>query len=174
MFSLLIMALTLFLAPTNPLVFAARDQLTWGTTYDPAYVRLRYPGGDVPRTKGVCTDVIIRAYRATGKDLQVLIHRDKKANRGEYPTGMLDPNIDHRRVPNQVAFFRRHGKSLPVNSDWKPGDVIWWKLSSGLNHVGLVTDRRGASGSYMVIHNLSTPKEEDCLNSWKIHGHFRW
>ncbi len=168
------MVLVLLVAPTNPLVSAARDQLTWGTTYDPTYVRLKYPGGDVPRTKGVCTDVIIRAYRAIGKDLQVLIHRDKKAHPGAYPAGKLDPNIDHRRVPNQVAFFRRHGKSLSIVSDWKPGDVVWWKLPSGLNHVGLVTDRRGASGSYLVIHNLSTPKEEDCLNSWKIHGHFRW
>lgn len=156
------------------LVASARDQLTWGTHYDGRYVAIKYPGGDVDRDRGVCTDVVIRAYRAAGLDLQKLICEDKKKARSAYPAGKLDPNIDHRRVPNMVAFFRRKGGSLPVEKDWQAGDLVWWKLDSGLNHVGLVTDRRGPSGDFMVIHNLSTPREEDCLKSWKVYGHYRW
>ncbi|MEI7575264.1 MAG: DUF1287 domain-containing protein [Armatimonadota bacterium] len=156
------------------LVASARDQLTWGTVYDARYMPLNYPGGDVARDRGVCTDVVIRAYRTVGLDLQKLIHEDKQKAPSGYPSGRLDPNIDHRRVPNMVAFFRRKGASLPVGKDWRTGDVVWWKLESGLNHVGLVTDRRGSSGNLMVIHNLSKPKEEDCLLSWKVCGHYRW
>jgi uncharacterized protein YijF (DUF1287 family) len=156
------------------LVASARDQLTWGTNYDARYIQLKYPGGDVAKTRGVCTDVIIRAYRSVGLDLQKLIHEDKKRAPSAYPTGNLDPNIDHRRVPNMVTFLRRKGASLPTSKDWRSGDIVWWKLDSGLNHVGLVTDRRGPSGDLSVIHNLSTPKEEDCLKTWRIHGHYRW
>lgn len=164
------------LLATHPakLVASARDQLTWGTHYDARYVPLKYPGGDVARDRGVCTDVIIRAYRADGIDLQKLIIEDKRRAPSAYPAGKVDPNIDHRRVPNMVAFFKRQGAALPTDRDWKPGDVVWWKLDSGLNHVGLVTDRRGSSGEFMVIHNLSSPKEEDCLRMWKILGHYRW
>ena len=156
------------------LVTSARDQLTWGTRYDGRYVKIKFPGGDVARDRGVCTDVIIRAYRAAGLDLQKLVFEDKKATPSAYPTGKLDPNIDHRRVPNLVAFFNRKRASLPIERDWQAGDIVWWKLESGLNHVGLVTDHTGASGNLQVIHNLSTPKEEDCLKRWKIYGHFRW
>ena len=156
------------------LVASARDQLTWGTRYDGRYIKLNYPGGDVAKTRGVCTDVIIRAYRSVGLDLQKLIFEDKKRLPSDYPAAKLDPNIDHRRVPNMVTFLRRKGTSLPISRDWQAGDAVWWKLDSGLNHIGLVTDRRGPSGDHMVIHNLSTPKEEDCLKTWKIYGHYRW
>lgn len=167
-------ALLVFTTHAAKLVASARDQLTWGTRYDARYIKLNYPGGDVAKTHGVCTDVIIRAYRSVGLDLQKLIFEDKKRSPSAYPAGKLDPNIDHRRVPNMVAFFSRKSISLPSSKDWQAGDVVWWKLDSSLNHVGLVTDRRGRSGDLMVIHNLSTSKEEDCLKRWKIHGHYRW
>ena len=168
------MATLMFTSHAAKLVASARDQLTWGTRYDGRYIAIKYPGGDVARDRGVCTDVVIRAYRAAGFDLQKLIHQDKKKSPSAYPAGRLDPNIDHRRVPNMVAFFRRKGGSLPIEKGWQAGDVVWWKLDSGLNHVGLVSDRRGSSGELMVIHNLSTPKEDDCLKSWKVYGHYRW
>ncbi len=166
------------------IVAAARDQLTWGTTYDPAYVRLAFPGGDVPRTRGVCTDVVIRALRTVGKDLQQLIYEDKKRNPGTYPKypggKALDPNIDHRRCPNQRVFLRRFGRSLTLKTDapnlahWKPGDIVFWKLPSGLDHVGIVTDRLSSDGLPWAIHNLRTPMEEPVLADWKIVGHFRY
>ena len=163
-----------FVSHAAKLVASARDQLTWGTRYDARYIELKYPGGDVAKSRGVCTDVIIRAYRSVGLDLQKLIFEDKKRSPSAYPAAKLDPNIDHRRVPNMVTFLRRKGTSLPISRDWHAGDIVWWKLDSGLNHVGLVTDRRGPSGDHMVIHNISTPKEEDYLRRWKISGHFRW
>ena len=167
-------AYLVFATHAAKLVASARDQLTWGTRYDARYTKLKYPGGDVAKTRGVCTDVIIRAYRSVGLDLQKLIFEDKKRSPSAYPAAKLDPNIDHRRVPNMVTFLRRKGTSLPISRDWQAGDAVWWKLDSGLNHIGLVTDRRGPSGDLMVIHNLSTPKEEDCLKTWKIYGHYRW
>ncbi|HVL38216.1 MAG TPA: DUF1287 domain-containing protein [Fimbriimonadaceae bacterium] len=172
-----ILALLLIaLSQTVPqrIVAAARDQVTWGTTYDPAYVRLAYPGGDVPRTKGVCTDVVIRALRAVGHDLQVLIHEDKKRRPAAYPRTPLDRNIDHRRVPSQMAFFRKHGRALSLDSDWLPGDIVCWRLPSGRDHIGIVMDRRGTTGDWTVVHNLSRPAEDDCLKSWTITGHFRY
>lgn len=167
-------ATLLFTSHAAKLVASARDQLTWGTRYDSSYIALKYPGGDVARDRGVCTDVIIRAYRSVGRDLQKLIHDDKRKDPSAYPSGKLDSNIDHRRVPNMATFLRRKGASCPLDQDWQAGDIVWWKLDSGLNHVGLVTDKRGPSGNLMVIHNLSTPREEDCLKSWKLCGHFRW
>lgn len=168
-------------APTTTaakIVAGARDQLTWGTTYDSAYRRLTYPGGDVPRDKGVCTDVIVRALRAAGHDLQKLIHEDMKKSWRSYPRygGLSKPdrNIDHRRVPNQMAYMRRHATKLPLDGDWKRGDFVYWKLDSGLDHCGVLTDKLNSSGEPYVIHNLSTPSEEDCLRSWKIIGHYRW
>lgn len=152
-----------------------RDQLTWDTRYDGAYLSIPYPGGDVPRTQGVCTDVVIRAYRAIGQDLQQLVHEDAKAQRSAYPRiDQLDPNIDHRRCPNLISYFRRHAEELPLDSDWQPGDIVFWKLDSGLDHVGMLTDKRGTSGHLKVIHNISQPAEEDVLTDWKIIAHFRW
>jgi len=166
------------------IVAAARDQLDWGTLYDPSYVRLAYPGGDVPRKQGVCTDVVVRSLRAVGQDLQKLIHEDKKAHPSlypKYPKGKaLDPNIDHRRCPNQRVFFGRFGKTLTLKADrssassWKPGDIVFWKLDNGRDHVGVVTDRKGPDGLPLAIHNLSTPLEEPVLARWKIVGHFRY
>ena len=156
------------------LIASARDQLTWGTTYDPSYTSLKYPCGDVDRKVGVCTDVIIRSYRAIHLDLQKLIIEHKRGHVNLYPKGKLDPNIDHRRVKNMAVFFKARGASLPVGSDWRPGDIVYWKLDSGLDHVGLLTDKKGLSGKYQVVHNMSEPKEEDVLGSWKIVGHYRF
>jgi uncharacterized protein YijF (DUF1287 family) len=172
------------LTTADRIVASARDQLNWGTTYDPSYIRIKFPGGDVPRTQGVCTDVVVRALRTVGKDLQGLIHQDKCANPDLYPkyTGQkgADPNIDHRRCPNLRVFFRRYGKGLPNRTDsgslssWKPGDIVFWKLDNGRDHVGIVTDRKGPSGVPWAIHNLSTPAEEPVLAKWTIVAHFRY
>lgn len=166
------------------IVAGARDQLSWGTTYNGAYVRIRYPNGDVPRKQGVCTDVVIRAYRHAGLDLQKLIHEDMKKAWSSYPRyGGLsrpDTNIDHRRCPNQIAFFKRHGKQLSIRTDgiykthWQPGDIVFWKLPNGLDHVGVLTDRRNSKGLPYTVHNLSQPLEEDVLESYKIVAHFRY
>lgn len=166
------------------IVEGARKQLDWGTVYDNRYVRLSYPGGDLPRDRGVCTDVVVRALRHAGHDLQKLIHEDMKAAWSAYPrySGLSKPdrNIDHRRVPNQRVFFTRKGRSLTTRTtraevaQWKPGDFVTWKLDSGLDHIGVLSDRRGDSGWPMVIHNLSTTLEEDVLTRWRITGHYRY
>lgn len=166
------------------IVAHAREQTTWGTAYDPAYVKLSYPGGDVPSDRGVCTDVVIRALRAVGMDLQKLVHEDKRARPTAYRTypGQtgLDRNIDHRRCPNLIAFFRKHGTTLSSRTNgahrasWQPGDIVFWKLESGRDHVGIVTDRKGPDGLPQVIHNLSKTVEEPVLANWKIVGHFRY
>ncbi len=169
-------------AVADKIVAGAKKQI--GDIYDPAYVRIPYPGGDVPRGTGACTDVVVRALRAAGYDLQRLIHQDMRRNFSTYPKkwGLRRPdaNIDHRRVPNQMRFFARHGVSLTREvspgtlSQWRPGDVVCWKLDSGLDHTGILSDRRSASGIPLVIHNLSACAEEDCLTRWKITGHFRY
>ena len=164
------------------LIEGARDQLSWGTVYDPSYYKIGYPEGDVPRTKGVCTDVVIRAYRRAGIDLQRLIHLDIVADRRaypKYPGKEPDTNIDHRRVPNQGVFFRRHGLRLSLAtkspSGWKPGDIVDWRLPNGLNHTGLLTDRFDPAGFPFVIHNIGAgPQEEDVLRAWTVTGHYRY
>jgi uncharacterized protein YijF (DUF1287 family) len=172
-------------APTGlRIVEAARQQLSWGTTYDPSYVRLKFPNGDVPRDKGVCTDLVVRALRAAGHDLQALIFRDKAASPGAYPKvggrGRPDPNIDHRRCSAQRAFFKRHARALGTKTglgsigQWQPGDIVFWILDNGRDHVGIVSDRKGRSGLPMVIHNIYEPAEEDALTSWRIVAHFRY
>jgi hypothetical protein len=158
-------------------------------TYDPAYVRLAYPGGDVPADRGVCADVIIRAYRALGIDLQQRVHEDMTAAFDAYPKlwGLTRPdsNIDHRRVPNLEAFLRRQGAALRVTddpADYRPGDVVAWNLRGDANgrggflpHIGIVTDRRAPSGRPQVVHNIGAgPKLEDVLFAWPITGHYRW
>jgi uncharacterized protein len=167
---------SILLVPTTAqvLVKSARDQLTWGTVYDARYVKIAYPNGDVERARGVCTDVIVRAYRSAGYDLQKLIHEHKRKNSGLYPKQPLDTNIDHRRMRNQMAYFKAKGLSVSLDKDWRPGDVVCWVLNSGRDHTGLVTDKRGPSGNLMVIHNLSTPQEEDCLTAWRVIGHYRF
>ena len=172
----MVVAFILVLATSVPerLVAAARDQLTWGTTYDPSYTSIKYPGGDVDRKVGVCTDVIIRAYRSVNIDLQKLIVEHKRVHMRLYPKGKVDPNIDHRRVKNMAVFFKSTGASLPLDKDWRPGDIVYWILNSGLDHVGILSDKRGRSGKYMVVHNMDKPREEDVLGSWKIVGHYRY
>ena len=153
------------------------------TIYDPSYVKLDYPGGDVPIDRGVCTDVVIRALRAVDVDLQVLVHEDKKKSPEAYPhdwgASPLDANIDHRRVPNLMVFFRRHGKEVPLSqsgTDYLPGDIVVWRLPSGLLHVGLVTDRLvpGTDRPFMV-HNIGEGAQcEDTLFAFTLVGHYRW
>ncbi len=151
--------------------------------YDPSYVVLAYPLGDVAADRGVCTDVVIRSYRALGIDLQVLVHEDMKAAFAAYPKlwGLTrpDPNIDHRRVPNLQVFFSRHGQSLPVSSDaalYRPGDVVTWRVPPGLPHIGIVTAQRSADGARpLVVHNIGRgPELEDSLFAFPITGHYRY
>jgi len=151
--------------------------------YDPSYRRIDYPGGDVPIDRGVCTDVVIRAYRSLGTDLQLLVHRDMKRNWSRYPKlwGLKrpDPNIDHRRVPNLQVFFRRHGKALRVSSraaDYAAGDLVTWHLPSGLPHIGIVSDRHVVpSRRPLIVHNIGEgARIEDILFEYRITGHYRF
>jgi len=162
---------------------AAEERALHSITYDPSYFKLDYPGGDVPADKGVCTDVIIRAYRKVGIDLQVKVHEDMKKNFDAYPQiwGLrkADPNIDHRRVPNLMVFFKRHGHTLAISrepGDYQPGDIITWNLSRGVTHIGIVSTKRNDSAKrYLAVHNIgSGPKLEDVLFAWKITGHFKY
>ena len=138
-------------ASATGLVDAARSQVGVTLSYDPRYERLAYPGGDVPLERGVCTDVVVRAYRKLGADLQVLVHQDMKQawdvyqKKGRWQMKAPDRNIDHRRVPNLATFFGRHGSSLPVSKDggnYKPGDIVTWMLPGNLTHIGIVSDRQ--------------------------------
>lgn len=165
------------------LIEGARDQLTWGTRYDPSYVKVRYPGGDLPRSMGVCTDVLVRAYRHAGIDLQKLIHEDMVKAWAKYPRYSGEPapdtNIDHRRVPNQRVFFMRHALACSIGTQdrkaWRPGDIVEWKLDNGRDHTGLLTDKLDRDGFPFVIHNIGAgPQEEDVLRSWRIVAHFRY
>ncbi|HEX4962017.1 MAG TPA: DUF1287 domain-containing protein [Thermoanaerobaculia bacterium] len=149
--------------------------------YDSAYSRIAYPGGDVPVDRGVCTDVIVRAYRHAGVDLQVLVHEDMVRAFSAYPhlwgLSKPDSNIDHRRVPNLAAFLRRHGTTLSPSSrsaDYAPGDVVTWRLSSGVPHIGLVSDRK-AGERYLMVHNIgSGARVEDVLFAYQVTGHYRY
>ncbi len=175
-------------SPATPgarkLIGAARTQIGVTVHYDPAYTALSFPGGDVARVKGVCTDVVIRAYRdAFGLDLQALVHADMKANFGVYPKrwGLrgADRNIDHRRVPNLQTFFKRKGAQLNIPadaSDWRPGDIFTCGVGGNLPHIGIVSDRLSAfSGRPLVIHNIgSGAREEDVLAAYPLTGRFRW
>ncbi len=162
---------------------AARSQIGRTVIYDGSYQRIAYPGGDVPMERGVCTDVLVRAMRAAGVDLQRLVHEDMTAHFGQYPhpwgLSRPDANIDHRRVPNLAVFFRRHGLSLPsarVPADYLPGDIVTWMLPSGYPHIGLVSDRWSeARGRPLVIHNIGGgTQEEDVLFAYTITGHYRY
>jgi len=164
-------------------VAAARAQIGVTVAYDPAYIRLPYPNGDVPVDRGVCSDVVVRALRAVGVDLQRLVHEDMTAAFSAYPSlwGLRKPdsNIDHRRVPNLERFFARQGKSLPVSkhaADYRPGDIVSWRLPNGLTHIGVVSDRRTVlAGRPLVIHNIGLgAREEDVLFAWPQRGHYRW
>lgn len=171
-------------ASSNQLIIAkaALAQVGITTQYDPAYTRLAYPGGDVPRERGVCADVIIRAFRAAGLDLQVLVHDDMQKNFAAYPrTWKLkkpDANIDHRRVLNLETFFSRAGKAAAITdkpADYLPGDVVSWRLANGLPHIGLISTTTTRTGRPLVIHNIGAGVQlEDVLFSFKISGHYRY
>lgn len=150
--------------------------------YDPSYVNIKYPNGDVPANTGVCTDVIIRGYRKLGIDLQKEVHEDMRANFSKYPKNWglksTDTNIDHRRVPNLQTFFTRHGQKLTVTKngrDYKPGDIVTWMLKGNLPHIGIVVNKKGTSGNYMIVHNIGSGQNlEDCLFDYTIDGHYRY
>ena len=172
------------LTPVQRLIVAgARDQLTWGTGYDASYCVIGYPKGDVPRTKGACTDVVVRSLRSAGIDLQAEMHRDISANWSLYPryngNPKPDANIDQRRVPNQRVFLSRFGIALTKKTDkpqdWQPGDIVEWKMPFGHDHTGVLTDHVDRDGLPLVIHNKGNgPQEEDVLRDWTITGHFRY
>ncbi len=166
----------------NQLVKDARSQIGQTLTYDPAYTRLRYPMGDVPIQKGVCTDVVIRALRKQNIDLQKVIHEDMKRNFKAYPQlwGLknTDRNIDHRRVPNIAKYMTRQGYSVQKSpfktALFKAGDIVTWDLGRGLVHIGIVSDRKSISQVPLIIHNIGRgTQEEDILLQYKITGHYR-
>lgn len=169
-------------APSPPLVAAARAQVGVVRVYDPAYVRLAYPGGDVAPDRGVCTDVVIRALRTQGLDLQRSVHEDMRANFSAYPSlwraSATDRSIDHRRVPNLRRWFERQGWSLPVSAnaaDYRAGDVVTWDLGRGQTHVGIVSDRRSRDRARpLILHNIARgTQEEDVLFAYPITGRYR-
>ena len=164
------------------LVNAARAQIGVTLIYDPTYRQIAYPMGDVPIERGVCSDVVIRAFRAVGVDLQQELHRDMARHFAAYPKGWglsaPDANIDHRRVPNLAAWFARQGYALKVGdnaADYQPGDVVTWALGNGRPHIGIVSDRRAEDGVRpLVIHNIGWgAREEDVLFEYRLTGHFR-
>lgn len=163
------------------LVAAARKQIGVTVRYDPAYVVLAYPNGDVPQERGVCTDVAIRAFRAQGIDLQREVHEDMRANFARYPQkwGLRGPdrNIDHRRVPNLQVWFARQGWSLAPTrkaADYRAGDLVTWMLPGNLPHIGIVSDRKSLFGTPLIVHNIGRgAREEDILFDYAITGHYR-
>jgi len=170
---------------SHQLVKAAVERTEHVVRYDPAYVVIPYPGGDVPADTGVCTDEVIRAYRAVGVDLQKEVYEDMKKNFSEYPrrgarpAKRPDANIDHRRVANLMVFFSRQGETLAITEraeDYAPGDLVTWDLGGAVPHIGIVVDQKSpATGRYMIEHNIRRgPKIEDVLLSWKITGHYRY
>jgi uncharacterized protein YijF (DUF1287 family) len=167
------------------LAAAAVERTHHTVRYEAAYVGIPYPGGDVPADTGVCTDEVIRTYRAVGIDLQKEVHEDMKKNFSEYPrigakpAKRPDANIDHRRVPNLMVFFGRKGETLAITEraeDYAPGDLVTWDLGGDVPHIGIVVDQKSpASGRYMIVHNIGQgPKMEDVLLSWRITGHYRY
>ena len=170
---------------TTRLVAAAIERTHHDIRYDGSYVKLTYPGGDVPPQTGVCTDVLIRSYRQLDIDLQLLVHEDMKANFSAYPSqriwGMSKPdrNIDHRRVPNLRRFFTRNGIELGVSNhggDYLPGDIVSWVLPGNLPHIGIVSNQKNNDTTRpLIVHNIGAgPKLEDMLFQFPITGHYRY
>ena len=165
------------------LIDAAKERTRHSVVYDGSYVSIGYPMGDVPKDKGVCTDVIIRSYRKVGIDLQVEVHQDMKSHFQKYPKiwglSKPDPNIDHRRVPNLQVFFKRKGEQLPITDraeDYRPGDLVTWMLPGNLPHIGIVVDRKSRDGKrFLIVHNIGRgPKMEDGLFDFPITGRYRY
>lgn len=170
-------------SPQNQKIIASAIKQTKVTrTYDPAYVKLAYPGGDVPMSTGVCTDVVIRAFRSINIDLQKEVYEDMRENFAVYPRNWglnaPDTNIDHRRVPNLMTWLKRQGKAKPVTQngqDYQPGDIVTWDLGGGQQHIGLVTNIPVNSQRLSIVHNVgSGTKVEDVLFKWKPIGHYRY
>ncbi|MEW5757674.1 MAG: DUF1287 domain-containing protein [Pseudomonadota bacterium] len=170
---------------TAALVQAAKEQTRHTVRYDGSYFVIPYPNGDVPANVGVCTDVVIRAYRKIGVDLQKEVHEDIAANFASYPSKKIwglarpDRNIDHRRVPNLQRFFERFGESLALTSEarnFRPGDLVTWNLPRNLPHIGIVVDERSHDGARpLIVHNIgSGPKIDDMLFDFEITGHYRY
>lgn len=170
---------------TQDIVDAAHERTRHQVKYDGRYLPIDYPRGDVPASIGVCTDVVIRAYRALGTDLQQLVHEDMRDNFTAYPSKRIwnlnapDRNIDHRRVPNLQTFFTRHGDTLAISQqakDYRAGELVTWMLPGNLPHIGIVSDRiNPATGNPMIVHNIGRgPELEDILFSYPITGHYRY
>jgi len=152
-------------------------------TYDPSYFSIPYPNGDIPKGKGVCTDVVIRAYRKLDIDLQQKVHEDMANNFKLYPPlwGLAKPdtNIDHRRVPNLMVFFERFGETLSISqdaTDYKPGDIVCWNLGGAITHIGIVSNKKTRDGKrYLIVHNIGAGQVlQDCLFDYKVIGHYRY
>lgn len=166
----------------DKLAYDAKKQIGVTTSYDPAYRKLDFPRGDVPIETGVCTDVIIRAYRLQNIDLQQLVNHDMKSNWSAYPKrwGLksTDKNIDHRRVPNLEVFFERHGQTLSITDkdSFQAGDIVTWRLpKDSLPHIGIVSDKKASDGTPLIIHNIGRgTQEENILYSYPILKHFRY
>jgi uncharacterized protein len=167
------------------LVEAAIERTHHTVRYDPAYIRIPYPNGDVSSDTGVCTDEIIRAYRVVGIDLQKEVHEDMLHNFSAYPNqrrwllAHTDTNIDHRRVPNLMAFFTRKGELLSMSArseDYSPGDLVTWDLGGNVPHIGIVVNHKSVqTGRYLVVHNIGRgPQMEDVLFNWRVTGHYRY
>ena len=182
---LLFAALSLPAAASNAdIAIAAQAQIGVTRHYDPAYRKLSYPGGDVPKERGVCTDVIVRALRtARGIDLQKVVHEDIRANWDAYPhqrrwnLDKPDPHIDHRRVPNLMTYFTRAGYQVKPARDpasYLPGDIVAWELGRGVLHIGIISDLKTLEGTPLVIHNIGRgTREEDILFQYTILGQYR-
>jgi uncharacterized protein YijF (DUF1287 family) len=167
----------------DSLAKAALELTKQSVNYDPSYTKIPYPNGDVAANKGVCTDVVIRAYRKMGIDLQKEVHEDMAAHFSLYPKkwGLTQPdkNIDHRRVPNLMTFFSRHGTVKPITNnpkDYQPGDIVCWNLGGGITHIGIVVNKKSEDGKrYKVVHNIGAGQvEEDMLFNFTIIGHYQY
>ena len=173
-----IISMQAFAIKSQQIVVDARQQIGQTLYYDPAYTALKYPMGDVPLIKGVCTDVIIRALRLQGMDLQKLIHEDMSKNFAVYPKkwGLkgTDRNIDHRRVPNIMTYFKRQGYEVQ-DKKYLAGDIVTWDLGKGLVHIGIISDKKSSfQETPLVIHNIgSGTQENNILFEYKITGHYR-
>lgn len=170
------------LTKQEELVASARSQIGVTTIYDPAYRALDYPAGDVPKERGVCTDVVVRALRELSFDLQKLVHEDMKKSFSQYPKIWNlkgpDRNIDHRRVPNLQTFFKRRGISLKVTQnaeDYQPGDLVTCTVAGNRPHIMIVSDKKSHDGTPLVIHNIGNgTQEENSLFTYPLTGHYRW
>ena len=181
---LILLSLSSYSQSFNEKLSKAAIELTkQEVTYDPSYFSIPYPNGDIPSDKGVCTDVVIRAYRSLGIDLQKEVHEDMKSNFSIYPTiwglNSTDRNIDHRRVPNLMKFFERKGVKMSLSTkaeDYQPGDIVCWNLGGAITHIGLVVDKKSFDGKrHMIVHNIGGGQVlQDCLFDYRIIGHFQY